>query len=250
MRAVCERDRGIPRKPQSWAVSRLLTPGYTSGGIGIMDIEKSKIQEITRLHEGIVSSLKRSLIDGIKIGELLTEQKRTLKHGDFTPWVKDNLPFTDRTARNYMRLFRERDRLKTETVSDLTGAYNMLAEPKHPAMDWDPDTWRKLIHKVNTTFLRHEEKYQVEMEPGKIYELFRKNDDGSMTEREKLGFALWVNYVTHLCYFTNMGCLHGKENLSQGLRQYLEAMHEDKPNWEQEPMSLICREGCQFYQEV
>jgi hypothetical protein len=34
------------------------------------------------------------------------------------------------TARNYCRCFEERDRLKSETVSDLTAAYKFLAEPK------------------------------------------------------------------------------------------------------------------------
>lgn len=45
-------------------------------------------------------------------------------------WVGDNLPFTDRTARNYIRLFENRDKLKTETVSTLTSAYKMLNESR------------------------------------------------------------------------------------------------------------------------
>ena len=40
----------------------------------------------------------------IELGGLLAEQKETLSHGEFTPWIEANLPFTDRTARNYMRL--------------------------------------------------------------------------------------------------------------------------------------------------
>ena len=95
-----------------------------------MDIEKSKIQEIISLHDEVRGYLKLSLEKAIRIGELLAEQKESLKHGEFTPWVKANLPFTDRTARNYMGLYRKRDLLKTETVSDLTSAYKLLAAPK------------------------------------------------------------------------------------------------------------------------
>jgi len=93
-------------------------------------IEKSKAVEITKLHNEIAGHLRTSLEKAIKIGELLAEQKENLKHGEFTPWVKEHLPFTDRTARSYMRLHREKDRLKTETVSDLTSAYRLLAAPK------------------------------------------------------------------------------------------------------------------------
>jgi len=95
-----------------------------------VEIEKSRIQEIARLHAEIVGHLRMSLDKAIRIGQLLTEQKKSLKHGEFTPWLKANIPFTDRTARNYMRLHQERDRIKTETVSDLAGAYHLLTEPK------------------------------------------------------------------------------------------------------------------------
>lgn len=94
------------------------------------DVEKNRIQEIVSLHQEIGEHLKLSLKKAIKIGKLLTEQKENLRHGEFTPWIKVNLPFTDRTARNYMRLYREKARLKTETVSVLTDAYRLLTEPK------------------------------------------------------------------------------------------------------------------------
>lgn len=94
------------------------------------EIEKSRAEEMRRLHGEILNSLKMSLDKAIRIGELLAEQKEVLKHGEFTAWVNDNLPFTDRTARNYMRLFQERDRLKTENISGLKDAYELLIEHK------------------------------------------------------------------------------------------------------------------------
>ena len=56
-------------------------------------LEQSRTQKIVALHNEITSHLKMSLQKAIEVGELLTEQKQSLNHGDFTPWIKDNLPF-------------------------------------------------------------------------------------------------------------------------------------------------------------
>lgn len=106
---------------------------------------KSPVAEIVRLHGEIVDSLRRSLDKAILIGELLTAQKKELKHGEFGPWIADNLPFTDRSARNYMRLFRQRARLKTENVSDLAAAYKALADVS-PVLDPYTDAPTLQIH--------------------------------------------------------------------------------------------------------
>lgn len=95
-------------------------------------------EEITRLHSEIVDSLQSNLEKAIRVGELLAEQKSAMPHGTFAVWVTDNLPFSTRTARRYMRLHRERGRLKTDTVSDLSGAYRLLTEERAP------ETWAPL----------------------------------------------------------------------------------------------------------
>lgn len=97
------------------------------------DIEKSRISEIVTLHGEVCGLLKMSLEKAIRIGELLTEQKASLQHGDFIPWIQTNLPFTDRTARSYMNCYRNRDLLKTESISDLKGAYKLLGTSNEPA---------------------------------------------------------------------------------------------------------------------
>ncbi len=96
----------------------------------VVAVEVRIIDEITSLHNDILGYYKRSLNNGIRIGELLLEQKKKLNHGEFTKWVDANLPFTDRTARNYMKVYNNRDKLKTETVSDLTTGYKLLIETK------------------------------------------------------------------------------------------------------------------------
>jgi len=86
----------------------------------------SRTKKIIYLHEKIIGNIVSALINAIRIGQLLTSQKQQLKHGDFTPWVAQNLPFSQRTARNYMLVFRERHKLKTENVTDLSEAYKVL----------------------------------------------------------------------------------------------------------------------------
>lgn len=94
------------------------------------DVELGRVAKIISLHAEIAGHFRQSLEKAIRIGELLSEQKAVLKHGEFTAWITRNLPFTDRTARSYMRVYENRDRLKTESVSDLTTAYRLLAAPQ------------------------------------------------------------------------------------------------------------------------
>ena len=90
------------------------------------------VSEIVALHGQILTTARTTLDKAIRIGQLLTEQKASLKHGAWLPWVKENLPFDARTAQNYTRCYGERDRLKNENVSYLADAYRLLAEPAEP----------------------------------------------------------------------------------------------------------------------
>jgi hypothetical protein len=92
--------------------------------------ETEVAREITRLHHEVLGCMKVGLEKAFRIGQLLTEQKEKLGHGHFTGWVNAALPFTDRTARNYMTLWRNQDRLKTENVSVLSEGYKLLTAPR------------------------------------------------------------------------------------------------------------------------
>jgi hypothetical protein len=96
---------------------------------GIQD--QTAAEEINRLHRDILEAGKRTFGVAIEIGRLLSAQKKTLGHGRWLPWLEDHIQFTSRTATNYMRLFENRDKLKSETISDLAEAYRVLAH-KNP----------------------------------------------------------------------------------------------------------------------
>jgi hypothetical protein len=96
---------------------------------------KSKLTKVKQLHKEIskevleiAARMKMAIPKVVEAGGLLTELKAEIGHGKWLAWQKANLPFTDRTARNYMRVWE--DRAKLETVSNLTEAYKLLEAPK------------------------------------------------------------------------------------------------------------------------
>lgn len=93
--------------------------------------------EINRLHAKIFAALRTSIQDAIRIGELLSEERRRAGHGNWLPWIKANLEFSECTARNYIRVYENRDRLKSANVADLTDAYCLLADRNNALV---PDT--------------------------------------------------------------------------------------------------------------
>lgn len=203
------------------------------------ELETSRINEINRLHNEIVGHLKTSLEKAMRIGELLTEQKQKLKHGEFTPWIKANLPFTDRTARNYMRLHRERDRIKTETVSDLKSAYKLLEIPGQPKVlenydeledwepNWNPVEWRQVIKNIND-YIGNKRHFISDDEDWFInFNNQEGNDDGSMTLDEQKGLALRMNLTHHACYYQQYAWHKGIKNLPRKLKSYFRSIEID-----------------------
>ena len=133
----------------------------------------ANIKKIITLHNEITEALKSSLEKAILIGQLLIGQKEKLNHGEFTSWIKENLPFTDRTARNYIKLFNNKDMLITETVSDLKSAYRLLSEKNQD------NTGKSFYQKVE----------EIESEPFDILAQITRNVD----IKEMSGVALNIH---------------------------------------------------------
>jgi len=86
---------------------------------------------IIRLHEEIVAEAKRSLEKAIRLGQLLVDAKASMNHGSWMTWCEDSLPrISERTIRNYMRVFRNKDLLLRQDITDPAAAYKALSEPK------------------------------------------------------------------------------------------------------------------------
>jgi hypothetical protein len=93
-------------------------------------VDQSIIDHINRRHRRIMELGKQALDEAIDIGRDLSEIKTSLDHGQWLPWLEKNAEFTARSATRYMRLWDNRDRLKSDNVSDLSEAYALLSEPK------------------------------------------------------------------------------------------------------------------------
>jgi hypothetical protein len=85
------------------------------------------VAEINRLHGETLDAARTSLDKAMRIGELLTQQKTSLEHGQWLTWIKANVSFSDQTARNYMRVYERRDDPKFKTVLNLADAYRLLS---------------------------------------------------------------------------------------------------------------------------
>lgn len=95
-------------------------------------------RQIAVLHNELGTLAKSALLKAVKIGQLLTQVKASLKHGEWLPWIEANLPFTDQTARNYIGVYEIREELNSKQVWDLTSAYKLLAAPKRTIKSTPP----------------------------------------------------------------------------------------------------------------
>lgn len=87
-------------------------------------VEVQSVNRVLELLSELNGMLKMSVEKAIEVGGLLCSIKDALGHGQFTAWVGNNLPISERTARNYMKLYRYSD--KTANVADLQEAYEQI----------------------------------------------------------------------------------------------------------------------------
>lgn len=80
-------------------------------------------KEIIELHNNIIQSTRRTVQDAIRIGEIISQEKESLEHGQFLPWV-ETLPFTRVTANQYSRLYQYRNKCKN--ALHLQDAYKQI----------------------------------------------------------------------------------------------------------------------------
>ncbi len=97
------------------------------------DVVEENKRQIIQLHNEIYEHMKTSFEKAIIIGELLFEQKKRIRKRGFTYWFeKSNMPFTIRTAQNYMKLFRYKEQLQDQNVNSLSDAYALISGDPMP----------------------------------------------------------------------------------------------------------------------
>ncbi len=76
-------------------------------------------EEITKLHQDVLIHLEAALHKGIRIGGKLAGLQSQLKHSrNYENWINANLPFSTRTARDYVSLYKNRELIEHESDAD------------------------------------------------------------------------------------------------------------------------------------
>ena len=108
----------------------------------------------------------------LEIGKRLIEAKAQLKHGEWLPWLREKVEFSETSAQNFMRIAREYG--NTHLVGDL-GASKALVLLALPASERENFASEK--HLVNG-----EEKSVSEMSKRELEEAIRKGARGLLKE--------------------------------------------------------------------
>lgn len=115
-----------------------------------------------------ILTLKQSAGDAIlKIGHRLIEAKELLPHGEWLPWLNEQVDFSERTAQNFMRLAREWS--NPHALADLGArkALTLLALP--------PEEREQFISEHHT--VNGEEKTVIDMTSRELEQAIRERDE-------------------------------------------------------------------------
>lgn len=88
------------------------------------NIANNRVLEIQTLLIDLNRTLKMSVEKAIRIGQLLSEQKTDMQHGEFLPWLESNFEMSERMAYRYMSLFKHND--KVAKMANLQEAYQQI----------------------------------------------------------------------------------------------------------------------------
>ena len=62
------------------------------------EIQVSVIERLNDLHRSMMGHMRATVDDAIAAGEILTDLKERLPHGEFTPWIEEHCEFSVRHA--------------------------------------------------------------------------------------------------------------------------------------------------------
>lgn len=86
-------------------------------------------RDIEVITQEILDAKRRGGEAILTIGRCLTEAKQTIPHGEWLPWLNERVEFSERTARNFMRLSREGSNRQALADLGAAKALTLLALP-------------------------------------------------------------------------------------------------------------------------
>ncbi len=85
----------------------------------VSDLDRTE-KEILFLHEKLHGVARISLVLAFELGKRLVAVKDQFDHGEFGPWLEENFPFSDRTARRYIQVFEKFQNGHVSVLTDMT----------------------------------------------------------------------------------------------------------------------------------
>jgi hypothetical protein len=118
----------------------------------VIDKPIDAASEINRLHFENIEAARTTIQRAMRIGELLSQMKSKLRHGEWLPWLEANVAFDARTAQRYVKVYENRDRLKNDSVSYLKDAYRILVDNEERCLEGTEHSERvfQIFDKVGT----------------------------------------------------------------------------------------------------
>jgi len=136
----------------------------TVSGLGPAAVETRDIETIT----GEILRLKQDAGNAIlAIGDRLLEAKAMLSHGEWLPWLTEQVEFSESTAQRFMRLAREWRNPSALTDLGATKALTLLALPPE-----ERESFMTELHCVNG-----EEKTVIDMTSRELEQAIRERDE-------------------------------------------------------------------------
>jgi hypothetical protein len=83
---------------------------------------------INETHHLAMRHADEAVAQAIACGKMLLEAKSTVPHGQWLPWLRQNVTFGERSAQGYMRLARHKPDVAHANIRD---ALKALATPRH-----------------------------------------------------------------------------------------------------------------------
>lgn len=148
--------------------------------------DRQMVARIKTLHTVFTNSYRQTVESSAEIGELLLNKKKDLKHGEWQSWLKaSEIPFCDRTARNYITIYRNKQRLKLANVSNIHKALTVLRD----SIDSDRTTKREMTRSYRKAFAKLDLPYKNPPKGHYKNEIIAGNNLDVLPEMLKYGMA-------------------------------------------------------------
>lgn len=154
---------------------------------------------INEAHHLAIQHAGKAIEHAIACGQMLLEAKAKLPHGQWLPWLRQNVCFGERSAQGYMRVAQRLPRQIRNGVADMSvrGVLKELAVPRRQwrdAADADLEAWCAHVRAVNAVRPDNVEDWSIE-----DAKACADNIKGFDEIMHRYGICPWVNDPNPCC---------------------------------------------------